>query len=177
MPRRPHAQGRKGAELLEFTLALLPLVIMMFVLLDAAWAIFVKSTLAFAVRTAVRQGITITGTQATAAGSDLTTMVKNIVKANSLGLLRDTSKIKVNYYHPPDDPDSTAALTDVTSQTTGNSPLNIMQVSIQGYTLGPLIPRIFGLRTPIDKTGTTIAAISADLIEPSRDVPPKGTAP
>uniref|UniRef100_Q01XW4 TadE family protein n=1 Tax=Solibacter usitatus (strain Ellin6076) TaxID=234267 RepID=Q01XW4_SOLUE len=175
MPRKANSKRRKGAELLEFTLALLPLLMMVFVMLDAAWAIFVKSTLAFAVRTGVRQGITITKTQA--GSSDLTTMVKNIVRANSLGFLSDTSKIKVNFYHPPDDPTSTAALVDVTTDATGNNPLNIMQVSIQGYTLGPLIPRLFGLKTPIDKSGTTIAAVSADLIEPSRDVPPKGSAP
>jgi Flp pilus assembly protein TadG len=165
--------------MLEFTLALLPLLIMIFVLLDASWAIFVKSTLAFAVRSGVRVGITITGTQATAAGSDLTTMVKNTVQRNALGLLAGSTglaKIKVNYFQPPA-AGSNAAAVDVSAQSSGNNPLNIMQVSIQGFSLGPLVPRIFGWRTPVDKSTTSIGAVAADLIEPSRDPPPIGAAP
>lgn len=165
--------------MLEFTFALLPLVAMIFVLLDASWAIFVKSTLAYAVRTGVRQGITITGTQATAAGSNLTTMVKATVQRNALGLLPGSdglAKIKVNYFQPPA-PGSNAAAVDVSAQANGNTPLNIMQVSIQGFSLRALIPRIFSWKTPVDGAGTSIAAVAADLIEPSRDPPPIGAAP
>lgn len=172
--------GKKGAELLEFTLALLPMLMMIFVLLDAAWAIFVKSTLSYAVRSGVRVGITITGTQATAAGSDLTSMVKANVQANAMGLLAGSAglaKIKVNYLQPPAPTDTTGVTVDVSTQANGNNPLNIMKVSIQGFSLGPLIPRLFGLHTAVDKTSTPIAAVAADLIEPSRDPPPIGTAP
>jgi len=180
MPKIRNSRRRKGAELLEFTLALLPMLMMMFVLLDAAWAIFVKSTLSYAVRSGVRLGITITGTQATAAGSNLTAMVKANVQSNSMGLLSGSAglaKIKVNYLHPPDPDDVGGATVDVSGQPDGNNPLNIIQVSIQGFSLGPLIPRLFGLRTPVDKSTTTIAAVAADLIEPSRDPPPIGAAP
>jgi Flp pilus assembly protein TadG len=179
MRRRTNSKSRKGAEMLEFTLSLLPMLMMTFVMLDSAWAIFVKSTLAFAVRAGVRQGITITGTQATAAGMSLTDMVKKTVQDNALGLLAGASgkaKIKVNYIQPPA-PNSTAAAVDVSTQSNGNNPLNIMQVSIQGFTLGPLMPRLFGKNQKVDTAGTTIAAIAADLIEPSRDPPPIGTAP
>ena len=134
---RPIRAGlRKGAETIEFTLAFLPLVAMMFVLVDSAWAIFVKSTLEYAVRAGVRQGITITGTQATAASSNQTAMVKAIVQGNSVGLLSGASglsKIKVNYFLPPA-PNSNGAMTDVSNQTDGNAGLNVMQVSVQGYT-------------------------------------------
>jgi Flp pilus assembly protein TadG len=180
MTTRQRRKRRKGAELLEFTLALLPLLMMMFVLLDAAWAIFVKSTLSYAVRNGVRLGITITGTQATAAGSDLTAMVKANVQSNSMGLLSGSAglaKIKVNYYQPPAPSDTSGVTVDVSTQPNGNNPLNIMQVSIQGFSLGPLIPRLFGLRTAVDFSSTTISAVAADLIEPSRDPPPIGTAP
>ena len=164
---------------MEFTLALLPLLMMMFLLLDACWGMFVKSTLAFAVHAGLRQGITITGTQATAAGSDLTTMVKSAVQKNALGLLTGAtglSKIKVNYYLPPAS-GSTAAATDVSTLSNGNAPLNVMQVSIQGFSLRPLMPRIYGLKTAVDASATVINAVAADLIEPSRDVPPIGAAP
>jgi Flp pilus assembly protein TadG len=177
--RSRQSKRRNGAEFLEFTLALLPMLMMIFVLLDASWAIFVKSTLAYAVRSGVRVGITITGTQATAAGSDMTAIVKATVQSNAMGLLAGSAglaKIKVNYLQPPA-AGSAAAAVDVSAQTNGNNPLNIMQVSIQGFSLGPLIPRLFGLRTPVDKSSTTIAAVAADLIEPSRDPAPIGTAP
>lgn len=163
---------------MEFTLALLPMLMMMFVLIDAAWGMYAKSTLMYAVRTGVRYGITITKTQTTAAGSDLTSMIKDTVQANAMGLLRGTSgraKIRVNYIQPPDE-GSTAMPTDVTASVNGNTPGNIMQVSIQGYTMNPLVARIFGWKER-DLSATPIGAVAADLIEPSRDVPPKGSAP
>jgi Flp pilus assembly protein TadG len=182
MAKISKSKSRRGAELLEFTFALLPLLMMVFVLMDAAWGIFVKSTLAYAVRTGVRVGITITGTQARAAGSDLTTMVKSVVQRNALGLLgslpTDTrlTYVKVNYFLPPL-PGSSAAIVNVSSQSDGNAQLNIMQVSIQGFSLNPLLPRIFGWKSGVDNASTAIGAIAADLIEPSRDTPLKGNAP
>jgi len=169
-------KGRKGAEVVEFTMVLLPLLMMIFVLLDVSWGIFVKATLAYAVHEGVRVGVTITGTQAATAGSDLTSMVKTTVQQASLGILRDTTLIKVNYFQPPS-PGSTGAPVDVSNQSTGNNPLNIIQVSIQGFSLAPLVPRIFSLFTPVDKSATTINAVAADIIEPTRDPPPIGTAP
>jgi Flp pilus assembly protein TadG len=149
MAKITKSKSRRGAEVLEFTFAFLPLMLMIIVLLDASWAIFAKSTLAFAVRSGVRLGITITGTQATAAGSDLTSMVKARVQSSALGLLAGSAglaKIKVNYLQPPA-PGSTAAAVDVSGNSDGNNPLNIMQVSIQGYSLKPLIPRFFSWKT------------------------------
>jgi Flp pilus assembly protein TadG len=173
------ARRRRGAEMLEFTLTLLPMLCMMFVLLDVAWAVFVKSTLQYAVRAGVRRGVTITGTQATAAGGCLTEIVKGVVQANSLGLLRGTpglASIKINYLKPPA-PGSSAAATDVSTQTNGNQPLNIMQVSVQNFSLGALVPRVFNWKSAADNSATIINAASADLIEPSRDVPCIGVAP
>jgi Flp pilus assembly protein TadG len=173
------SRGRRGAELLEFSLALLPLLMMMFLLLDVCWGMFVKGTLAFAVHAGVRSGVAITGTQATAAGSNLTDMVKSIVQQNSLGLLTGPAglaKIKVHYLQPPA-VGSTAAALDVSTQSDGNSPLNIIQVSIQDYSLPLLAPLLYGLGQPVDSAATKISAVACDLIEPSRDVPPIGTAP
>jgi hypothetical protein len=52
-----------------------------------------------------------------------------------------------------------------------------MLVSIQNSNLGPLVPRLFGLGAAPDLSTTAINAVAADLIEPSRDPPPIGTAP
>jgi Flp pilus assembly protein TadG len=177
--RRSRRSRTKGAELLEFTFTFLPMICLTFVLLDIAWAVFVKATLQYAVRTAVRSGITITGSQATAAGSNLTAMVKGIVQQRSLGLLNGASglsKIKVRYFQPPA-PGSTGPAVDVSTQQNGNTPLYIMQVSVEGYSLQALLPRFYNWKTPADKSATIINAVSADLIEPSRDVPPIGVAP
>ena len=184
MTRISKSKSRRGSELIEFTFALLPLLVMTFVLLDVAWAIFAKSTLAYAVRAGLRVGITTTGTQAKTAGpggtaSDLTTMVKTAVQSNAIGLLTGATglaKIKVHYYLPPT-ASSSGAITDVSTLSSGDTPLNIMQVSVAGYSLHPLVPRIFGWGQAPDTAATIISAIAADLIEPSRDVPPIGAAP
>ena len=178
-PRSRRQRRRAGSELLEFTLSFLPFMAMTFVLMDVSWAVFVKSTLQYAVRAGVRTGITITGTQATASGSDLTSMVKAIVQQKSLGILRGSSglsKIKVHYFQPPD-VGSAAAATDVSTQANGNTPPNIMQVSVEGYSLPALLPRFFSWREGADLAPTPISVVAADMIEPSHDVPPIGVAP
>jgi Flp pilus assembly protein TadG len=173
------SRWRKGAETVEFALALLPFIATLCLLADSAWAIFAKSTLEYAVREGVRQGITITGTQATAAGSNLTAMVKGIVQTNSLGLLSGATGlacIKVNYFLPPA-PGSAGAMTDVSTETNGNAPLNVMQVSVQGYSIPSPVPRLFSWKTKDDGSAMAIGAVAADLIEPGSDSPPIGTAP
>ena len=172
--RRRRAR-RRGSETIEFTLALLPLLCMIFVLMDTAWAIFAKATLQRAVRIGVRQGITLTGAQMPQ-GTCATAVIKDAVKSNSIGLLRDTTKVRVNYFQPPL-PSSNGAATDVSGASTGNKSGNIMQVSVQNFSLMPLVPRIFDWRTRPDMNPLSITVYSADLIEPTRDQPCIGTAP
>ncbi len=163
----------------EFTVTFLPMLVMVFFLLNVSWAIFAKSSLEYAVRVGVRYGITITGTQAAAANSDLTSMVKAKVQSSALGLLPGASglsKIKVNYLQPPAT-NSTSPPTDVSNQTYGNSPGNVMEVPVQGFTLVPLAPRIFSWSQLPDKSASPLSALAADLIEPSNDLPPIGSAP
>ena len=150
---------------------------MILVLIDISWAVFAKSTLQYAVRNAVRYGVTVTGTQASAAGGCLTQLVKAKVQSGSLGLLAGSSglsKIRVNYYLPSG---TGSAPTDVSAQSDGNKPLNVMQVSIQGFSLPALTPRIFNWGQGVDVSPSSIYAAAADLIEASRDVPCIGSAP
>jgi len=156
-----------------------PFLMFITVLLSISWAIFAKSALQYAVRAAVRDGITIN--KEAAGSSDLTTLVKGMVKSNSFGFLKDTTLVKVHYYQPPL-PGSSASMTDVSTVTTGanpgNSAGNLMVVSVNGYSLPTLIPRIFRWNA-VDKSATTINVSSADLIEQiaSNDLAPLGTAP
>jgi hypothetical protein len=172
--------------MIEFTLALLPLLMMIFLLMDASWGMFVKSTMTDAVRAGLRVGITTTGTTASTAGAggtptDLTTMVKQSVQSHAFGLLAGASgllKIKVHYFQPPDVGSGAAPVDVSTVNPTGPvSPGDIMQVSIQGFSLTPLAARIYGLKSGVDNSSTTIGAVASDLIEPSRDPPNKGVAP
>ena len=178
--RARRARRRKGSELVEFSMVMLPLLALVTVLADMGWAVFAESTLQRAVRIGVRTGVTLTATspEITAAG-DLTTAVKQVVQANAFGLLHGASglsKIKVNYLQPPA-PASSAAATDVSTQTNGDAPGNIMEVSVQNFSLMPLMPRIYGGRNGIDNNPQIINVNSADIIEPDRNPPPIGTAP
>ncbi|MGD0869274.1 MAG: TadE/TadG family type IV pilus assembly protein [Bryobacteraceae bacterium] len=180
----PKRKGRRGTELVEFTMVLLPFLSILFVLVDVSWAIFAKSTIIYAVRTGVRYGITITGTQVTTASqlcgcsSSLTQMVKDSVQANALGFLNGTagrSYIQVHYF--TQDSTSSTGLTDVSTLPSGNSPGNLMQVSVTNFPLPGLVPRIYYWFTAADKSAANLSAVSADKIEPSGDIPPIGTAP
>jgi TadE-like protein len=175
----PRRRRSRGAELIEFSLTLLPFMAIVTVLLSVCWGIFAKSALQYAVRVAVRTGITI---DKTAAGSsDLTTIVKNLVQTNSFGFLPNTNLIHVHYYQPPS-PGSSGPVTDVSTVTTGaqpgNWPGNIMVVSVDGFTLPSLIARIYSWNS-MDRSSTSISVSSADLIEQiaTNDLAPLGTAP
>lgn len=151
---------------------------MLLVIIDASWAIFAKSTLQYAVRTGVRYGITVTGTQATAAGETLTQMVKATVQSNALGLLRGTTGLSyIQVHYLAQDSTSSTGVTDVSTQSNGNAPGNIMQVEIVNFPLPALTVRIYGWLQKADSSATPINVVSADEIEPSGDVPPIGVAP
>jgi Flp pilus assembly protein TadG len=179
--RRPRAFRSRGAEPLEFTLVLLPMLAMVTVLLDTSWAVYTKSTLQRAVRIGVRAGITLTASQM-AQGACLTDTVKTTVQANAMGLLPGSSglaMVKVHYFQPPV-ASSTAAATDVSANSDGDQSGNIMQVSVEHYSLVPLLPRIYNWKTAADKNPLVIQGVySADLIEPASvlDRPCIGTAP
>jgi hypothetical protein len=154
---------------------------MVTVLVDTSWAVFAKATLQRAVRIGVRTGITLTASQM-ATGACLTDTVKSTVQANSMGLLHGSSGlalIKVHYFQPPA-PNSTSAATDVSTAANGDQSGNIMQVSVQNYSLIPLLPRIFYWKTAADTNPLVIQGVySADLIEPATIAqrPCIGTAP
>jgi len=162
-------------------LVLLPMLAMVTVLVDTSWAVYAKATLQRAVRIGVRTGITLTASQM-ATGACLTDTVKGIVQSNAMGLLHGSSGlalIKVHYFEPPA-PSSTGAATDVSTQSNGDQSGNIMQVSVENYSLIPLLPRIYNWKTAADKNPLVIQGVySADLIEPSTVAqrPCIGTAP
>ena len=182
--RRRRGFRCRGAEPLEFTLVLLPMLAMVTVLLDTSWAVYTKATLQRAVRIGVRTGITLTASQM-GTGACLTDTVKGVVQSNAMGLLGSGTSaanyalIKVHYFQPPAVSSSSAA-TDVSNKSDGDQPGYIMQVSVQNFSLNPLLPRIYKWQTAPDKTPMVLQGVySADLIEPASisDRPCIGTAP
>jgi Flp pilus assembly protein TadG len=168
--RLSRRERTKGAELVEFAYTFIPWLAMVFFICNTAWAVYCQATLQQAVRLAVRMGVTLTGAQT----SNLTASVKGLVQANAMGMLNGTTGlnyIKVHYF------DQDTPSTDVSGTATGNKAGNVMQVSIEGYPLNPLFSRIYTLRGSVDHNPMNIYVYSADLIEPSNNPPPIGSAP
>jgi Flp pilus assembly protein TadG len=179
MNKAAAARGsQKGSELLEFVLVLLPFMALVGVLLDVGWAVFVKSSMQRAVRVAVEQGVSLSSSQL-APGACLTDTVKGIVQQNSAGMLQGSAGlafIKVNYFQPPA-PGSNGAVTDVSAQSNADAPGNIMQVSIQNFSLNALMPRIFGPTQGVDNAPTALTVYAAGVIQLTQTQPCVGTAP
>jgi Flp pilus assembly protein TadG len=116
---------RKGAEVLEAALIIVPLFGILFLILDISMVIFVRSTFQHAVREGVRYAIT--GANDTGPCQD--DSIKAVVKKNALGFLNSaTSKIHVHFQNA------------VSGAVSDNSYGNIVQVSVEGYQFLPLAP-------------------------------------
>ena len=154
--RRKSSQ-RRGAELIEVTLILLPLLGLIFLLLDLSMVIFLRSTFQHAVREGVRYGIT--GANDTGPCQD--DSIKAIVKKDALGFLNSataSSKIHVHFTSP------------VSGSQSNNAPGNIIQVSVEAYIYNPLAP--FG-----HSGSPYIWARAYDVMEPYPGAPPCLTTP
>lgn len=172
------SKSRRGVEILEFAIVFIPFLVVFTVLMDITWAVFIKSSIQQAVRLAVDAGVQMSASQV-AQGACLTDTVKGIVQQNAYGTLNGSTGlalIKVNYFQPPD-PGSTAPATDVSSSTTADLPGNIMQVSVQGYNLFPLIPRVVGLNSGTDNSPLNLTVYASGVIQLSESAPCVGTAP
>jgi hypothetical protein len=146
--------------------------------MDISWAIFAKSSLQRAVRVAVDQGVALSSSQL-APGVCLTATVKGLVQSNAFGMLNGSAGIaliKVNYLQPPD-PGSGAGVTDVSTQSGADNSGNIMQVSVQNFSLTPLIPRIVDFNHDADTNPLNLSVYAAGVIQLRQSQPCVGTAP
>jgi len=149
------ARGQGGAGLVELALVLLPLMAIMLAIIDFSMPIFLRSTFTAAVREGCRYGITYQLTYNGTTYASQTAVIKAVVQGNSMGFLAGTagaSLIQVNYYSP----------TSPFSQLTGtgaNSPGNILEVTVTGYSWLQIAP-IWRANTPL-----TVSAISSDRLE------------
>lgn len=146
---------RRGAAIVELALVFVPLMALMFAIIDFSMPIFLKSMFTAAVREGCRFGIAYQmNYKGTAFGSQ-TAAIKAVVQDYSMGFLAGTagaSKISVNYYA------QTAPFGQLTGSGSNNSG-NILEVSVNGYSWVPIVP-IWRSTSPL-----TINAISSDRLE------------
>jgi hypothetical protein len=159
---------------------MVPLFAMIFAISDLCWSFFVEGTLQWAVKSAVHNSVNLSASQM-APGACLTDTVKSMVQQYSLGLLSGPTgraKIQVHYYQPPD-PSTGGNVTDVSTQSTGNTPGNILQVSVPQYPILPLF-RLNLFTSQSASTSLGFNAYSADMINSQGaggNIPCIGTAP
>ncbi len=148
-----------GSALVEFGIALVPLVALLFLTLDVAWSIFARAAL----QNAVREGVRFAVTGQTLPGyTCLGSSVQQVVSQNSFGFVpaaKATQYVSVTYYSP----------TNLSQIIGPNGPAggNVVQVSASGVTVqsfGPL------WRSP---TALSLSAMASDVMES----PPNGVAP
>jgi Flp pilus assembly protein TadG len=143
---RKRNESQRGNALVEATAIILPLLGLMFLVVDLSLALFTKATLQQAAEAGVRFGVT---TRLASGQSYLNDSIVQVVQQNSLGLLSGASgacKISINYFN---------AVTGVASTGTGG---DVVQVSVAGYNYSPI--GILKSASPI-----SIAASSSDVME------------
>lgn len=119
---------RRGAQMIEVALIVVPLFGLTFLSLDVSMVVFLRSTFQHAVREGVRYGITGYTPGASTCQDDA---IKAVVKKSAMGFLNNSpadSTIHVHFMSPVD-----GSIVD-------NSPGNIIQVSVEAYRYGPLAP-------------------------------------
>jgi len=180
-PHNPQAERsknrRRGVELIEFTLVLLPMLGFIFLLLDLGWAIYRRATLQFAVREGCRYAVTnqvesLTDGNGNAYG--VVDSIKYVVQQRANGLLGSKatdagySLIQVRYYNPNSSLTSALTMPTNCATNTGTPPNwsgNLVEVSVESYQASPLAP-LFRSNSPL-----VFTARSSDRMEGN---PPTG---
>lgn len=157
-PRTKRAE--RGTELVEFAMVLVPMISLLFLSVDAAWAIYARASLQEAVREGVRYGVitqssTVNGVTTCTGLTAENSAITQIVVAYSGGVLNSSnqSDISIGYYSPssPGTPLTTGQLT----------PGNIIQVSVTGVSVNLIAP-FFVTKLPM-----SLSASAADVLEGS----------
>jgi Flp pilus assembly protein TadG len=158
MTRRPirsrGARRQRGAQMVEVALIITPLLLFTFFLLNISMVLFLRSTFQQAVREGARYAIT---GQLTGGTTCHDTAIKNVVKIKAIGFLNSTSAaatIHVKFRNP------------TTGAKTTNGAGNIVQVSVENYRYGPLVP------FSVFHQNLSISAFAADVMGGLPTVPP-----
>ncbi|HEY1759714.1 MAG TPA: TadE/TadG family type IV pilus assembly protein [Bryobacteraceae bacterium] len=181
MTRPPAARKprQKGHVMLEAALCFLPLMALMFGIMDFSFSIFMQSSFQNATREAVRFGITYGLVYNGTTYSSQTLAMTAVAQANAFGFLNATttlpdgttgaSKIQVNYYFPDNlSTPATAASLPYTTTTTPsyiitnlNQTGNVLEVRVNSYPWNWMVP----LPNFMPGKGINLSASSLDVME------------
>jgi hypothetical protein len=171
MLRRKKRQG--GNAFVEAALSILPLMALLFGIVDVSLLIFLKGIFQHASREGARWAITYSPTYGAAACPTQTACIKNVVRDNAMGFLTGQQQyIQVRYFAPWDltnpitqadcpliDPDNDPEVPDVLF---ANQPGNVVEVAVEGFPWNWLIP-LPGLSPGV--TSFALGAASSDVMQ------------
>ena len=169
--RRPRQRGHLA---LEMALCFLPLMALIFGILDFSMVTFIQGAFQNATREAVRFGITYNLTYNGTTYSGQTAVMKAVVQNNGFGFLSGTlsdgstglSHISVNYYTPdnlttPVTSGNLPKTVNGTNITVVNQTGNVVEVKITGYPWSWMVP----LPRFMPGSGMTLASSSLDVLQ------------
>lgn len=136
-------RDRSGSQIIEFGFVLIPIMMVIFMILDIGWICFAKQTLQHAVQMGVRAAITDT-LQVDG--------IKAVVQSNALGFLNgdaNLNRISVTCYQPTNLSNPVAC--------TGGYVVEVAVNSVPVSLLGPVVGTNY--------TNITLSANSSDLME------------
>jgi TadE-like protein len=148
LPAKGRKWSEKGASIIEFALVILPLLALVFGIINVSWILFAQNTLQQAVREGVRYGIT----GRTMGGMGLNGSIQQVVQNYSFGFLNPVPgcsdnpppAVNIKYYSQsdlttplaPDDPSSPTGGNVLQVSVTGVQFCNVILITLQGAGIG-----------------------------------------
>uniref|UniRef100_Q01XW1 TadE family protein n=1 Tax=Solibacter usitatus (strain Ellin6076) TaxID=234267 RepID=Q01XW1_SOLUE len=174
---------RRGVELIEFTLVMMPLLGFIFLVIDLGWTIYKRATLQFAVREGCRYAV-INQLQplkdSNGNNYGMIDSVKYVVQQRAMGFLGSTpsdpgyATIQVRFYDPNSSLTTAVAMPpDCTSTIVPNKGGYLVEVSVEHYK-SQILGAIYKGSTPLDFVARSSDRMEAD---PSSGIPKALTCP
>ena len=166
-PGVPAISGRRkrisrGNALVEWMFVLLPTFALITAFFDVSFALFSWATIQNAVREGCRYAITFQ----TNGGQGQDNSIKTIVAQDSMGLVTVAGGlIQVNYYGTNPATGVYSLSTAIPFANGGNTPGNVVEVSVQGYPLNWMVPLSGTIANPLRSTSPAVINVySADVL-------------
>ena len=158
--------SQRGNAFIEFSLCFMLFMTIVVAMFEFSWLLFVRSTFHHAVREGVRAAIT--GKPGAGFETNHDGYIKNVIKANTFGILDDAAldaHVQIDYF----DIDGSAS-----AAPNGG---NIIQVSIQCYNIMPITSFIRPRDGNGDLQPVMVSVYSSDRLEPfpAAETPARGT--
>lgn len=176
MDRHASRRSERGHAIIEGVLVILPMLALMFGIIDVSFVVFLQGTFQHATREAARWAITYQTTYNSPSGSvdcsgSQTNCIIQVAKDNSGGFLNGTNYVVVNYYAPDDltNPLTTANPSHILPSGKPlsyiNQPGNIVEVRVNNFRWSWFMPiPLLGSSSSPLGTSILLNAASADVL-------------